>query len=101
MEGWIISMRRKEPTLKNKKHHVRKRALIGWMVIVPLLVVSLIAIIIRHEKEGEGIPRTLAVKSIVLALQSPEEFAEWQQSYKASHFPAKALEEWYVLFFSR
>lgn len=96
MEGWIISMRRKGPTLKNKKHHIRKRALLGWMAIVPLVVIFLIVIIIRHEKEGEGIPRSLAAKSIVLALQSPEELAEWQQSYKASHFPAKALEEWYV-----
>ncbi len=82
--------------MKNKRHPIRKKALICWMVMIPLLVTVLIVIIIRHEKEGEGIPRALAAKSVVLALQSPEELAEWQDGYKASHFPVKSLEEWYV-----
>lgn len=70
--------------------------MIGWVVGVPMLVILLVGIILRHEQEGEGIPRTLAVKSVVLALQSPEELSQWQKTYKASHFPAKYLDEWYV-----
>lgn len=82
--------------MKNRKHPIGRKALICWMVMIPLLVTALVVVIIRHEQEGEGIPRALAVKSVVLALQSPEELKEWQSSYKASHFPVKSLDEWYV-----
>ena len=82
--------------MKNRKHLIGRKALICWMVMIPLLVTALVVVIIRHEQEGEGIPRALAVKSVVLALQSPEELKEWQSSYKASHFPVKSLDEWYV-----
>ena len=82
--------------MKNRKHLIRKRALVGWVTAVPLFVILLVVIILRHDQDGEGISRALAVKSVVMALQSPEEFSRWQETYKASHFPAKFLEGWYV-----
>ena len=79
--------------MKNRKHLIRKRALVGWVTAVPLFVILLVVIILRHDQDGEGISRALAVKSVVMALQSPEELSRWQETYKASHFPAKFLED--------
>ena len=59
MESWIISMRRKEPILKNRKHLIRKRALVGWVTAVPLFVILLVVIILRHDQDGEGISREI------------------------------------------
>ncbi|MCI8660661.1 MAG: SpoIID/LytB domain-containing protein [Lachnospiraceae bacterium] len=81
---------------KSKKNVFRKRVAVAWVIGVPLVVAALIAVILLHEKEGEGINRGLAAKSVVLALQSPQELETWQKSYRASHFPAKELEQWYV-----
>lgn len=82
---------------KKKQNHIsKKRAAIGWVLGVPLIVAVLIVVILHNEKEGDGISRALAAKSVVLAFHSPEELEEWQKSYGASHFPAKALEQWYV-----
>lgn len=78
---------------KKKQNHIsKKRAAIGWVLGVPLIVAVLIVVILHNEKEGDGISRALAAKSVVLAFHSPEELEEWQKSYGASHFPAKALE---------
>lgn len=81
---------------RKKKHQLRKRAAIAWILGVPFVVAVLIMVILFHEKEGEGISRGLAAKSVVLALRSPKELEEWQKSNGLSHFPAKALEQWYV-----
>lgn len=89
-------MRRIEPTLKSRKQHKKKRALIGWLIGVPAVVAVLVAVILSHEQEGDGISRALAAKSVVLALQSSEELQEWQKMFGASHFPAKSVEQWYV-----
>ena len=82
--------------MKSRKQHKKKRALIGWLIGVPAVVAVLVAVILSHEQEGDGISRALAAKSVVLALQSPEELQEWQKMFGASHFPAKSVEQWYV-----
>lgn len=75
---------------------MKKGKMIGWVVGIPVLVIVLILIIVFHEPEKEGIPRAMAVKSVALAVQSPEGLTAWQKEYGASHFPAKSLGEWYV-----
>lgn len=82
--------------MKSRKRVARKRALIGWVIGVPVVAMALILIILLYEKEGEGIPKALAAKSVALALRSPEELQAWQKEYGASHFPAKSLGQWYV-----
>ena len=82
--------------MKSRKQCKKKKALIGWLFGIPTMVAVLVAVILFHEQEGDGISRALAAKSVVLVLQSPTELKEWQKEFGASHFPAKSVEQWYV-----
>lgn len=77
---------------------MKKKRFFRWVLGIPVLVIVLILIIITHEPEKEGITRAMAAKSVALAVKSPEELAEWQQEYKASHFAAESLGQWYVIY---
>ena len=82
--------------MKSRKRQVKRIRLICWVIGIPLVIVFLVGVILFHEKEGQGISRALAAKSVVLVFQSPEDLKEWQKEYGASHFSAKDLEQWYV-----
>lgn len=73
-----------------------KRKLISWVACIPLIVAVLIFIILYHEPEREGISRSVAAKSVVLAVCPPEELSAWVKEQNVSHFPAESLGEWYV-----
>ncbi len=80
--------------MKSRKRIARKRALIRWVIGVPAVALALILIILFCEKDGEGIPKALAAKSVALALKSPKELETWRTENKTSHFPAKSLGQW-------
>lgn len=77
---------------------MKRKGMIGWVLGIPALVVVLILIIIFHEPEKDGITRAMAAKSVALAAASPEELSAWQKEYGASHFEAKTMGQWYVVY---
>ena len=75
---------------------MKKKAMMGWVTGIPILVLVLILIIVIHEKEKDGITRAMAAKSVALVFLSQEELESWQADHGASRFPARSVDQWYV-----
>ena len=75
---------------------MKRKAMMGWVFGIPILVLVLILVIVVHEKEKDGITRAMAAKSVALVFLSQEELDGWQKEHGASRFPARTMDQWFV-----
>ena len=71
---------------------MKRKAMMGWVFGIPILVLVLILVIVVHEKEKDGITRAMAAKSVALVFLSQEEL----DGHGASRFPARTMDQWFV-----
>ena len=75
---------------------MNKKAMLGWVIGIPLLVLVLIVIIVRNEPQGDGVSRAAAGRAVTLALCSGEELKAWQEKGHTSEFSIKEQDRWFV-----
>lgn len=75
---------------------MNKKAMRGWVIGIPLLVLVLMVIIVRNEPKGDGLSRAMAGRAVTLALCSGEELDEWKKTGHKSFFSVKQQDQWYV-----
>lgn len=74
---------------------IEKKAMLGWFLGVPALVLILVLIILFSEPEKDGIPKALAYKAAALAMTDVDTLKKEEET-KASYFPENEQGKWYV-----
>ena len=75
---------------------MNKKAMLSWVIGIPLLVLVLIIIIVKNEPRGDGVSRAAAGRAVTLALCSGEELKAWQEKEHTSGFSLKEQDRWFV-----
>ena len=75
-----------------------KNKMILWVCTVVTVVVSLMAVIVRLEPRGEGIPRAQAMKAMALAFTDKAACEQLATERKQSHFSEKEKNNWFVIY---